>query len=41
MQTLKKKEWTEFSWKHTGDNAKFSLETRLELGFAIEYPYFQ
>ena len=41
MQTLKKPKWTEFSWQTSIDNAKFSVETRLEHGVAIEYTYFQ
>ena len=41
MQTLKKQDWTEFPWPNNADNAKFSLKTRLEHGFAIEYTYFQ
>ena len=40
MQTLKKQDWTEFSWRHNVDNAKFTLKTRLENGFGIEYTYF-
>ena len=36
MQTLKKQEWTELSWQNKVDNAKFSVETRLEHGYAIE-----
>ena len=41
MQTLRKQEWTEVSWRNNGYNAKFSVETRLEHGFAVEYNYFQ
>ena len=41
MQTLKKQELTEVSWRNNNCNAKFSVETRLEHGFAIEYTYFQ
>ena len=41
METLKKQEWTEFSWRTNVYNANFSVETRLEHGFAIEYTYFQ
>ena len=41
MQTLTKEEWTEFSWRTNVYNATFSVETRLEHGFAIEYTYFQ
>ena len=40
MQTLKKQDWTEVSWRHNVDNAKFTLKTRLENGFGIEYTYF-
>ena len=36
IQTLIKQEWTEFSWRNNGYNAKFSVETRLKHGFAIE-----
>ena len=41
MQTLKKHEETDDSWRNNVYNAKFSVETRLEHGFAIEYKYFQ
>ena len=41
MQTLKKQEWTEFSWRNNVYNAKLGVETRLEHRFAIEYAYFQ
>ena len=41
MQTLKKQEWTEGSWPNNAYNAKFSVETRLGHGFAIEYTYLQ
>ena len=41
MQTLKKQEWTEFSWRNMVYNATFSVETCLEHGFAMEYTYFQ
>ena len=41
MQTLKKEEWTEVSWRNSVYNANFSVDTRLEHGFAIEYTYFQ
>ena len=37
MQTLQKQDWTEFPWRNNVHNAKFSIETRLEHGFAIEY----
>ena len=35
MQTLKKQEWTEFSWRNNVYNVKFSVERRLEYRFAI------
>ena len=35
-ETLKNKEWTEFSWRKNVYNAEFSVETRLEHGIAIE-----
>ena len=41
MQTLKKQDWTAFSKRNNVYNAKFSLKTRLEHGFGIEYMYFQ
>ena len=41
METLKKQEWTEFSMRNNVYDAKFSVETRLEHGFAIENTYFQ
>ena len=41
MQTLKKQEETEDSFRSNVYNAKFSLKTRLEHGFAIDYTYFQ
>ena len=40
MQTLKK-DWTEFSRRNNGYNAKFNVKPRLEHGFAREYTYFQ
>ena len=40
MQTVKKQDWTEFSWRNNVDNAKFTLKSRLENGFGIEYTYF-
>ena len=36
VQTLKEQEWTEFSWRNNIDDAKFSVETRLEHGVPIE-----
>ena len=41
MQTRKRKDWTELSLRNNGYNAKFSLKTRLNHGFAIDYTYFQ
>ena len=41
MQTLKKREWTEYSSQNNVYNAGISIDTRLELGFAIEYTYLQ
>ena len=41
MQTLKRQEYEEFSWRNNDDNAKFSVGTPLEHGLAIEYTYFQ
>ena len=40
MQTLKKKEWTEVSWRNNVHNVKFTLKTRLENSVGIEYTYF-
>ena len=37
MQTLRKQDWTEFSWRHNVYNTKFRLKARLEHGFALEY----
>ena len=37
MQALKNQEWKEVLWRNIGYNAKFSVKTRLEHGFAIEY----
>ena len=39
MQTLRKQDWTEFSWRDKVYNAKFSLEIRLDHGFAMEYTH--
>ena len=36
MQTLKTQDWTELSWKDYVYNAKFTVKTRLEHGFAIK-----
>ena len=41
MQTLKKQDWTELSLRHNVYNAKLSVKTRLEHGFAIDCTYFQ
>ena len=41
MQTLKTQDWTEFSWRNIIYNADFSVETRLEDGFAIAYTEIQ
>ena len=41
MQALKNEEWREISFRNNGYNAKFSVETRLEHGFAVEYTYLQ
>ena len=40
IETLRKQDWTEFSWHNNVYNAKFSLKTRLELGYPMEYTYF-
>ena len=40
-QTVKKQDWTESSWPHNVYNGKFSVKTRVEHGFGIEYMYFQ
>ena len=37
MQTLKRQEWTEFSWRNNGYSATINAKTRLEHGFAKEY----
>ena len=41
MKTLTKQEWTEFSWRNNVYNDKFSLESRLEHGFTIDYSNLQ
>ena len=41
FQTLKKQEWTEVSWQNIIDNAKFSVNKRLDNDFPIERTYFQ
>ena len=40
IETLRKQDWTELSWHNNVYNAKFSLITRLEHGYAVEYTYF-
>ena len=40
MQTLKKQDWTELSWRNNVYNAKVNIGTHVEHGFAIEYGYF-
>ena len=40
IETLRKQDWTEFSWHNNVYNAKFSQITRLEHGYAVEYTYF-
>ena len=36
MQTLRKQDWAEFSWRQNVYNAKFRVETSLEHGFPID-----
>ena len=40
VKTLKNHERMERSWANNVYNTEFSVETRLEHGFAIEYTYF-
>ena len=40
VKTLKNHERMELSWANKVYNTEFSVETRLEHGFAIEYTYF-
>ena len=40
VKTLKNHERMELSWTNNVYNTEFSVETRLEHGFAIEYTYF-
>ena len=40
VKTLKNHERMELSWANNVYNTEFSVETRLEHGFAIEYTYF-
>ena len=39
METLRKQDWTESSWHNNVYNAKFSLITRLEHAYAVQYTY--
>ena len=41
MQTQKKQEFTEVSWRNNMYNTKFGVETRLEQRLPIEYTNFQ
>ena len=41
IQTLKKQNWIEFSWRTTVYIAKFNVKPRLEHEFPIEWTYFQ
>ena len=41
LQTLKTKDWTEFSWQHNVYNGKLIVKSGLEHGVGIEYSYFQ
>ena len=41
IQTLKKQEWTDISWRNNVYNDEFRVDTRLEHGFTIDYAYFQ
>ena len=41
MQPLKKQVWTEVSWRNNVCTAKFSIKTRLDYDFPIEYMHFQ
>ena len=41
MPTLIKEDLTEFSWRINVYKAKFSVDTRSEHGFAIEYTHVQ
>ena len=40
MKTLKSHDWMELSWENNVYNTEFSVETRLEHGYAIEYTHF-
>ena len=41
LQPLRRQHWTKFSWRNNVYNANFTVKTRLEYDFAIEYIYFQ
>ena len=41
IETLITLEWTDFSLRDNLYSAKFSVDTRVELFFPIEYVYFQ
>ena len=36
LQTLKKQDWTEVSWRHNVYNVKFSVKTRYDHVYPIE-----
>ena len=40
VKTLKNHKWIELSWANNVYNTEFSVEIRLEHGFAIEDTYF-
>ena len=40
METLKKQDWTESSYRNNVYNGKVGLKTRLEHGYAVEHTYF-
>ena len=40
IQTVKKQEWTEVSWQNNVDNAKVTVNTRVDNDFPIELTYF-
>ena len=40
MKTLKNDDWMELSWENIVYNTEFSVEARLEHGFAIQYAHF-
>ena len=39
--TTEKQVWTEVSWRNNVCTAKFSIKTRLDYDFPIEYMHFQ